>query len=121
MKPRTLDALSTGLLLLWTGMALEFALVSAPALFQALPARDLAGSAALSLTDTNVVLEGKLPKGVDQATADAAKVGLEQVKSDWTSALADFNMGKVTDAVTKANAIKAKADELLSTLGVKSA
>ncbi|MFN8011864.1 MAG: DUF4149 domain-containing protein [Holophagaceae bacterium] len=44
MKPRTLDALSTGLLLLWTGMALEFALVSAPALFQALPARDLAGS-----------------------------------------------------------------------------
>ena len=44
MKPRTLDALSIGLLLLWTGMALEFAVVSTPALFRALPARDLAGA-----------------------------------------------------------------------------
>lgn len=69
----------------------------------------------------NALGKGKLPKGVNQAAADAARTGLEQVKSDWTSALADFNMGKVTDAVTKANAIKAKADELLASLGVKSA
>ena len=43
MKLRTLDALSIGLLLLWTGMALGFAALTAPVLFQALPARDLAG------------------------------------------------------------------------------
>lgn len=63
--------------------------------------------------------KGKLPKGVDQAAADAAIAGLDQVKSGWTSALADFNMGKVTDAVTKANEVKAKAGELLGKLGVK--
>jgi hypothetical protein len=46
MKPRTLDALSIGLLLLWTGMALDFALVAAPALFKVQPSRDLAGQVA---------------------------------------------------------------------------
>lgn len=46
MKPRALDALSIALLLLWTGMALDFSLVAAPALFKVLPARDLAGQVA---------------------------------------------------------------------------
>jgi hypothetical protein len=64
--------------------------------------------------------KGRLPKGVDQATADAAVAGLESVTSGWTSALADFNMGKYTDAVAKATEIKGKAVELLGKLGVKS-
>ena len=43
MKLRTLDTLSIAVLLLWTGMALGFAAFTAPALFQVLPSRDLAG------------------------------------------------------------------------------
>ena len=46
MKLKTLDALSIALLLLWTGMALGFAAVAAPALFKVLPSRDLAGAVA---------------------------------------------------------------------------
>lgn len=46
MKLRTLDALAAGLLLLWTGMALDFAVFAAPALFKVLPTRDLAGQVA---------------------------------------------------------------------------
>jgi hypothetical protein len=46
MKLRTLDALSAALLLLWTGMALDFAVFAAPVLFKILPSRDLAGQVA---------------------------------------------------------------------------
>jgi MFS family permease len=40
------DALAIGLLLLWTGMVLGFALLIAPLLFSSLPSRDLAGGIA---------------------------------------------------------------------------
>lgn len=43
MKLRTLDAIALALLLLWTGMALDFAGLAAPALFKVLPSRDLSG------------------------------------------------------------------------------
>ncbi len=46
VKLRTLDALAIALLLLWTGMALDFAALAAPALFKVLPSRDLAGQVA---------------------------------------------------------------------------
>lgn len=40
---RRLDAISMGVLLLWLGMALGFALLQAPATFQMVASRDLAG------------------------------------------------------------------------------
>ncbi len=38
-----MDALAAGLLLLWAGMVLGFAFLTAPLLFRVLPSRDLAG------------------------------------------------------------------------------
>lgn len=59
----------------------------------------------------------KLPKGVDKAAFDAAKAEFETVKSSWAEASAEFSSGMVADAVRRARAAKAKAEELVQKLG----
>lgn len=62
----------------------------------------------------------KLPKGMDAAGLDAARSGLEAMKTMWTDATAAFSGGNAIDAVAKARTAKAKGEELLKLLGMRS-
>jgi hypothetical protein len=61
----------------------------------------------------------KFPKGLDKAGFDAAKTDFENLKTGWTEASAEFASGKMAEAVRKARAIKAQADELAQKLEAK--
>ncbi|MEJ0036587.1 MAG: hypothetical protein WDO68_10945 [Gammaproteobacteria bacterium] len=60
----------------------------------------------------------QLPRNIDKAAFDSARTGLDTLKSGWTEASGAFSSGNVTDAVTKAKAIKDKAAEVMHTLGM---
>lgn len=60
----------------------------------------------------------KLPDGITKDTVTNAKAGLEQAKTLWGEATAAFGAGNLEEAVTKANGVKARADELVSVLGI---
>lgn len=61
----------------------------------------------------------KLPKNIDQATFEAAKTGLDDMKSTWNAASQSFNSGNVEDAVAKAKQVQEKGTEIMSQLGMK--
>src|SRR5262245_2079491 len=63
----------------------------------------------------------KLPKNIDQATFDAAKTGLDDLKSTWNSASQSFNSGNVEDAVAKAKQVQQNGTEIMAQLGMKTA
>jgi hypothetical protein len=63
----------------------------------------------------------KLPDGISKDTLAAAQTGLDQAKTAWGEATAAFGAGNVEEAVTKAKAIKARADEIMSSLGMPAA
>ena len=50
----------------------------------------------------------KLPKNIEQATFEAAKTGLDDMKSTWNAASQSFNSGNVEDAVAKAKQVQEK-------------
>jgi hypothetical protein len=60
----------------------------------------------------------KLPKGMDQATFDGAKSGLEMMKSVWGEATAAATSGNVLDAVAKGQQVKDKGAEVMAALGM---
>ena len=60
----------------------------------------------------------KLPKNVDKATFETIKTDFETVKTDWTSASREFMAGAAADAVRKARAARAKAEEIHAKLGM---
>lgn len=60
----------------------------------------------------------KLPDGITKETVTNAKAGLEQAKTLWGEATAAFGAGNIEEAVTKANGVKARAEELVSVLGI---
>lgn len=60
----------------------------------------------------------KLPDGITKETVTNSKAGLEQAKTLWGEATAAFGAGNIEEAVTKANGVKARADELVSVLGI---
>jgi len=62
----------------------------------------------------------KLPKNLDQASFDAAKTGLDDMKSTWSAATQSFSSGNVEDAVAKAKQVQAKGTEVMGLLGMKS-
>lgn len=62
----------------------------------------------------------KLPANVDKATFETIKTDFEQVKTDWTSAGSQFASGAAADAVRTARAARAKGEEILVKLGMKS-
>jgi hypothetical protein len=63
-----------------------------------------------------VVKSKRLPKGVTQASFDAAKSGFETMKSTWTEAGAAFDSGNPVDAVAKARTVIEKGNELVNML-----
>lgn len=60
----------------------------------------------------------KLPAGITKDTVTNAKAGLEQTKTLWGEATTAFGAGNLEEAVTKANGVKARAEELVSVLGI---
>ncbi len=60
----------------------------------------------------------KLPKNLDQASFDAAKAGLDDMKSTWSAATQSFNSGNVEDAVAKAKQVQQKGTEVMGLLGM---
>lgn len=60
----------------------------------------------------------KLPKNVSQEAFDAAKSGLDSMKSLWAEASSAFTSGDAVNAVDKAKGVKAKGEEVLKLLGM---
>lgn len=60
-----------------------------------------------------------LPANLDKTKLDGAKADYETAAKMWTDAQGAFSSGNVADAVTKANTVRAKAMEVMSTLGMK--
>jgi hypothetical protein len=58
---------------------------------------------------------------VSKEELESAKSGLEWMKSEWAEATAASNSGKQIAAAEKARAVKAKAEEVQKTLGMKEA
>lgn len=60
----------------------------------------------------------KLPANLDKDKYELAKGGFESVTKTWEEASAAASAGNVVEAVAKANAVKAKAAEVLGLLGM---
>ena len=63
----------------------------------------------------------KLPKGVSKDAVAAAKTGLDSLKSTWADATNASSSGDFTTAMAKAQAVKAKASEIMKSLGMNPA
>jgi hypothetical protein len=61
----------------------------------------------------------KLPKGMDKAKFEEAKTGLGEITQTWTDAENAYKGGNIADALAKANAVKGKATEIMTTLGMQ--
>ena len=61
-----------------------------------------------------------LPHGVTKDTLDAAKSGLDSMKSGWAQASQAANSGDYTTAMSKAQAVKDQATQIMQSLGMKS-
>lgn len=61
----------------------------------------------------------KLPADIDKAKLDGVKAGLPEVTQMWDDAQKAFSGGNLADAVSKAQSIKDKAVEMMTTLGMQ--
>ena len=61
-----------------------------------------------------------LPKGVTKDTLAAAKSGLDSMKSAWSDASNAATSGDYTTAVSKGQAVKDQASQIMQSLGMKS-
>lgn len=61
----------------------------------------------------------KLPAGLDKAKLDGAKSGYEAAVKMWDDAKAAFAGGSIADALAKANTVKDKTVEVMTTLGMQ--
>ncbi|NWF56041.1 MAG: hypothetical protein HXY45_14730 [Syntrophaceae bacterium] len=61
----------------------------------------------------------KLPANLDKAKFEGAKAGLEEINKAWMDAEGAFKGGNIADALSKGNAVKAKATEIMNTLGMQ--
>jgi hypothetical protein len=60
----------------------------------------------------------KLPANLTAEKFASAKSGLEEMTQQWTAATESANGGNLMDAMTKGTAVKTKAAEVLTTLGM---
>ncbi len=60
----------------------------------------------------------KLPAGMDAATLDGVKTGLDEANTMWTQATSAQAAGDLEQAVSLAQQVKSKADGMLATLGM---
>ncbi|MGA7992245.1 MAG: hypothetical protein WCC53_12470 [Thermoanaerobaculia bacterium] len=63
----------------------------------------------------------KLPKDMDKAKVEAAKGNLADITKAWGEASEAFKSGKLMDAATKGNEVKAKVSETMAALGLSAA
>jgi hypothetical protein len=61
----------------------------------------------------------KLPAGLDKAKLEGAKSGYEAAVKMWDDAKAAFGGGSIADALAKANTVKDKTVEVMTTLGMQ--
>jgi hypothetical protein len=61
-----------------------------------------------------------LPKGVTKDSLNAAKAGLDTLKSSWSDATSAASAGDYTTAMAKAEAAKAQATQVMQSLGMTS-
>ena len=61
-----------------------------------------------------------LPKGVTKDTLAAAKSGVDSMKSAWSDASNAATAGDYTTAVSKGQAVKDQASQIMQSLGMKS-
>jgi len=61
-----------------------------------------------------------LPKGVTKDTLAAAKSGLDSMKSAWSDASNAATSGDYTPAVSKGQAVRDQASQIMQSLGMKS-
>src|SRR5262249_47558147 len=60
----------------------------------------------------------KLPKGIDKAKVEGAKTSLEGLTKSWADAGAAAAAGSWNDALKKGGEVKAKASEVMASLGM---
>jgi hypothetical protein len=60
----------------------------------------------------------KLPANLTAEKFASAKSGLDEITQQWTAATESANGGNLMDAITKGTAVKTKAAEVLTTLGM---
>src|SRR6185295_2851521 len=60
----------------------------------------------------------KLPAGMDAATLDSVKTSLAEANTTWAQATQAQAAGDLEQAVTLAQQVKTRTDELLTTLGM---
>ena len=70
-------------------------------------------------TQIDTLSNGRLPKGVTKASFASAKDGVASLDTLWTDANNTVSTGDYAGAVTKGQAVKDKAAELMRTLGMK--
>ncbi|MBN1569012.1 MAG: hypothetical protein JXA73_14275 [Acidobacteria bacterium] len=61
----------------------------------------------------------KLPAGLDKEKFESAKASLASINQIMTDASAAFNSGNLMEAVHNAETVKAKAVEIMNTIGMK--
>ena len=61
-----------------------------------------------------------LPKGVTKESLASAKSGLDSMKSAWSEATSAAGSGDFTTAMTKGQAVKDQATQIMASLGMKS-
>lgn len=61
----------------------------------------------------------KLPANLDKEKFEGAKSGLSEINKVWDEANNAFKEGNLADALAKANTVKEKAAEIMSTLGMQ--
>jgi hypothetical protein len=61
----------------------------------------------------------KVPAGLDKAKFESAKAGLAEISQVWTEASDAFKSGDLTNALAKAKAVKNRAVEIMTSLGMK--
>jgi hypothetical protein len=63
----------------------------------------------------------KLPDGITKETLEKSQADLAEAKSTWTAATTAFGEGKIEEAVAKAASVKARAEQVMSALGMQAA
>lgn len=61
----------------------------------------------------------KLPANLNKAKFEGAKAGLGEITKTWADAENAFKGGNIADAIAKGDAVKAKAAEIMTLLGMK--
>lgn len=59
-----------------------------------------------------------LPEGIDQANLDYSRQVYDELSNNWAGAQEDFAAGRITEAASKANAARRRANDLMARLRV---